>query len=192
MVLFIQSGAWIEANRRLNLTHFLVDRGFATVSIDHRLIQQALFPAQIIDAKAAVRWIRANAPTYGFDPDRIGVWEISSNGHLAALLGTTCGSLARLDAGGALRVGPQSAGADPGPACYGRGDQPTVTDANLLLGRLRTEAFLGGAMTLDAARAESVLTPLADDLGMDVATVALGIVRIANAAMERAIRNGIV
>ncbi len=103
-------------------------------------------------------------------------------------VGAGGGSLARLDAGGALRVGPQSAGADPGPACYGRGDQPTVTDANLLLGRLRTEAFLGGAMTLDAARAESALTPLANDLGMDVATVALGIVRVANAAMERAIR----
>lgn len=103
-------------------------------------------------------------------------------------VGAGGGSLARLDAGGALRVGPQSAGADPGPACYGRGDQPTVTDANLLLGRLRTESFLGGAMTLDVARAESALTPLANDLGMDVATVALGIVRIANAAMERAIR----
>ncbi len=103
-------------------------------------------------------------------------------------VGAGGGSLARLDAGGALQVGPQSAGADPGPACYGRGDQPTVTDANLLLGRLRTEAFLGGAMTLDTARAKSALTPLTDALGMDMATVALGIVRIANAAMERAIR----
>lgn len=103
-------------------------------------------------------------------------------------VGAGGGSLARLDAGGALRVGPQSAGADPGPACYGRGDQPTVTDANLVLGRLRADAFLGGNMTLDQARAEAALAPLAQALGMDLPTVALGVVRVANAAMERAIR----
>lgn len=91
VVLFIQGGAWMEANRKLNLTHFLVERGFATVSIDHRLSQQAGFPAQIMDAKAAVRWVRAHAADYGFDPARVGVWGISSGGHLAALLGTSAG-----------------------------------------------------------------------------------------------------
>ena len=64
-------------------------------------------------------------------------------------VGAGGGSIARADAGGALAVGPQSAGADPGPACYGRGEQLTVSDANLLLGRLRPDHFLGGRMTLD-------------------------------------------
>lgn len=103
-------------------------------------------------------------------------------------VGAGGGSIARVDAGGALRVGPQSAGADPGPACYGRGTLPTVTDANLFLGRLRAEHFLGGTMPLDTNRTETALASLADELGMDVVSAALGIVRIANAAMERAIR----
>jgi N-methylhydantoinase A len=112
-------------------------------------------------------------------------------------VGAGGGSLARLDAGGALRVGPQSAGADPGPACYGRGDQPTVTDANLLLGRLQPDAFLGGRMSLDAGRAEAAFAPLAAALAgraeaelspADLERAALGVLRVANAAMERAIR----
>lgn len=103
-------------------------------------------------------------------------------------VGAGGGSLARLDAGGALRVGPQSAGSNPGPACYGRGDQPTVTDANLLLGRLRADAFLGGEMTLASERSVAALQPLATQLALDLAETALGVLRIANAAMERAIR----
>src|SRR5207244_12065389 len=67
-------------------------------------------------------------------------------------VGAGGGSIARFDAAGALRVGPESAGADPGPICYGRGTQPTVTDANLLLGRLQPDAFLGGEFTLDLER----------------------------------------
>src|SRR5205807_8827608 len=67
-------------------------------------------------------------------------------------VGAGGGSLARFDAGGILRVGPESAGADPGPICYGRGTQPTVTDANLLLGRLQPKRFLGGDFTLDLDR----------------------------------------
>jgi N-methylhydantoinase A len=103
-------------------------------------------------------------------------------------VGAGGGSLARIDAGGALRVGPQSAGAVPGPACYGQGSEPTVTDANLVLGRLRADSFLGGDMALDMGRAEQALLPLAHTTGMDIASVALGIIRVANAAMERAIR----
>lgn len=103
-------------------------------------------------------------------------------------VGAGGGSLARIDAGGAMRVGPQSAGASPGPACYGQGTMPTVTDANLLLGRLREDHFLGGTMRLDSARATDALAPLMRDTGMDITSVALGIVRIANAAMERALR----
>lgn len=108
-------------------------------------------------------------------------------------VGAGGGSLARIDAGGALRVGPQSAGADPGPACYGRGTQPTVTDANLVLGRLQAQAFLGGRMQLDVERARMALAPVAVALGgvaqdSAVERAALGVVRVANAAMERAIR----
>ena len=71
-------------------------------------------------------------------------------------VGAGGGSLARFDAGGALRVGPESAGADPGPICYGRGTQPTVTDANLLLGRLQPDKFLGGSFVLDLERTRAV------------------------------------
>lgn len=103
-------------------------------------------------------------------------------------VGAGGGSLARRDMGGMLRVGPQSAGADPGPACYGKGLLPTVTDANLFLGRLQPDRFLGGTMHLDGARAELSLSALAQQLDLDVRSTALGIVQVANAAMERAIR----
>jgi N-methylhydantoinase A len=104
-------------------------------------------------------------------------------------VGAGGGSLARVDSGGALRVGPQSAGAEPGPVCYGRGGTiPTVTDANLALGRLAADRFLGGRMSLDAAGAQSALTELGQAMKSDAVTAALGIVRVANATMERAIR----
>ena len=73
-------------------------------------------------------------------------------------VGAGGGSIARFDAGGALRVGPESAGADPGPICYGRGTEPTVTDANLLLGRLQPQRFLGGEFTLDLERTRRLVT----------------------------------
>ncbi|MGA8669363.1 MAG: hydantoinase/oxoprolinase family protein, partial [Terracidiphilus sp.] len=100
------------------------------------------------------------------------------------------GSLARIDEAGALQVGPQSAGADPGPACYGRGEGATVTDANLLLGRLHPEHFLGGAMRLDAKRARKAIESVrraAAGFG-SVEAVAEGIVRVANVRMESALR----
>jgi N-methylhydantoinase A len=103
-------------------------------------------------------------------------------------VGAGGGSLARLDAGGALRVGPESAGADPGPACYGRGTRPTVTDADLVLGRLVEDEFLGGEMRLDVARARRALAPLARRLGRSVEAAAAGVVAVVTAAMERALR----
>jgi N-methylhydantoinase A len=103
-------------------------------------------------------------------------------------VGAGGGSIARVDAGGALRVGPESAGADPGPACYGRGRLPTVSDANLVLGRLCADRFLGGEMPLDPTRAEASLRPVARRLGCSVARAAAGIVAVATAAMERAVR----
>ena len=103
-------------------------------------------------------------------------------------VGAGGGSIARVDTGGALAVGPQSAGADPGPACYGRGDQLTVSDANLLLGRLRPDHFLGGRLTLDLPRARGLMSSLAGQLGLGEQQAALGILRVVNANMERAIR----
>ena len=103
-------------------------------------------------------------------------------------VGAGGGSIARVDSGGALTVGPQSAGADPGPACYGRGEQLTVSDANLLLGRLRPDHFLGGRLTLDLPRAQGLMASLAASLNLSEQDTALGILRVVNANMERAIR----
>lgn len=104
-------------------------------------------------------------------------------------IGAGGGSIARVDAGGLLQVGPQSAGASPGPACYGQGgSEPTVTDANLVLGRLQADAFLGGRMRLDVAAAHAAVARVAEPLGMSVEAAALGIVRIANEHMARALR----
>ena len=105
-------------------------------------------------------------------------------------VGAGGGSLARFDAAGVLRVGPESAGADPGPICYGRGGQPTVTDANLLLGRLQPTKFLGGQFTLDLERTRRVtqewLTRQGSNLTLE--KFAAGVVRVVNATMEKAIR----
>ena len=103
-------------------------------------------------------------------------------------VGAGGGSIARVDAGGALVVGPQSAGADPGPACYGKGGPLTVTDADLLLGRLLPDRFLGGRLALDLERAEGLMGTLAGQVGLGVQETALGINRVVNANMERAIR----
>ena len=99
------------------------------------------------------------------------------------------GSIAWADPGGALRVGPQSAGADPGPAAYGKGgEEPTVTDANVLLGYLGDGAELGGELRIERDRAERALAGLGDALGLDALETALGVVRVANAEMGRALR----
>ncbi len=103
-------------------------------------------------------------------------------------IGAGGGSIARLDHG-SLAVGPESAGADPGPACYARGgDRPTVTDANLVLGYMDKERVLGGGLSLDAGAAHDALAPLAAGMEMAVEGAALGVVRVANAAMLRALR----
>ena len=105
-------------------------------------------------------------------------------------IGAGGGSIAWIDSGGILRVGPQSAGADPGPVCYGRGgEEPTITDANLVLGRISAEYFLGGEIGLDVEAArEAIEEKCAEPLGMSVEEVALGIVEIANNAMVGALR----
>ena len=105
-------------------------------------------------------------------------------------VGAGGGSLARFDAGGALRVGPESAGADPGPICYGRGTQPTVTDANLLLGRLQPDLFLGGEFTLDLPRTQALTHGWLKAQGsrLSLEQFAEGVIRVVNANMERALR----
>jgi len=103
-------------------------------------------------------------------------------------VGAGGGSIAYLDAAGALRVGPRSAGARPGPVCYGEGTEITVTDANLLLGRIDAHRFLGGRMELDAGRSRYEMRALADRAGVSPERLAQGIVDVANSNMERAIR----
>jgi N-methylhydantoinase A len=105
-------------------------------------------------------------------------------------VGAGGGSLVRFDAGGALRVGPESAGADPGPICYGRGTEPTVTDANLLMGRLRPDRFLGGEFTLDVERTQRMTSEWLkkQDSRLSLELFSAGVVRVVNANMERALR----
>ena len=104
-------------------------------------------------------------------------------------VGAGGGSIAHVDAGGALKVGPQSAGASPGPVCYQRGgNKITVTDAHVVLGRLRPDHFLGGEMHLDRAASVNAMQSLADGLHMPVSEVALGVLQVADAAMVRAIK----
>ena len=104
-------------------------------------------------------------------------------------VGAGGGSVAWIDDGGLLKVGPRSAGADPGPVCYGQGGtEPTVTDANLVLGRLNPENFIGGEMTLDVDDARAAIRDLGDQLGMDVEETALGIVQISLNKLTQAIR----
>ena len=105
-------------------------------------------------------------------------------------IGAGGGSIAFLDQGGAFRVGPRSAGAVPGPAAYGRGGtEPTVTDANLVLGRLDAEDFLGGGMTLDVAASHRAVGALASRLGLDPLETAEGILTVINSNMANAIRS---
>ncbi len=103
-------------------------------------------------------------------------------------VGAGGGSIAWVDRGGALRVGPMSAGADPGPICYGTGDRLTVTDAHLYLGRLEEKWFLDGEISLDRDRVSAAVERLAAEIGKDPRDTAMGIIEVANINMERAIR----
>ncbi len=103
-------------------------------------------------------------------------------------VGAGGGSIATIDVGGSLKVGPESSGADPGPICYGKGEKITVTDANLYLGRLIPEHFLGGAMKLQRNRLDSFFKQMAKEIGLSSMELAEGILSVANAAMEKAIR----
>ena len=115
-------------------------------------------------------------------PLRIRVLDIET-------IGAGGGSIARMDAGGALRVGPESAGADPGPIIYGRGGQRvTVSDANAVLGRIDAEHFLGGQMSLDLDSARAVVGQLAGQMGVSIEAAAQGVIDVANVNIDRAVR----
>lgn len=131
----------------------------------------------------------ANEASIGGLPIRLPVLDIHT-------IGSGGGSIGWVDPGGALRVGPQSAGADPGPACYGRWDPktqpelvlPTITDANLVLGRLLPDTFLDGSLKLHPERAAWSIGRLAESVGLEPLQTALGMVAVADAHMERALR----
>ncbi|PVV27479.1 MAG: hydantoinase [gamma proteobacterium symbiont of Ctena orbiculata] len=119
----------------------------------------------------------------------IGPWPVAVPMVDMHTIGAGGGSLAWVDTGGMLQVGPESAGADPGPACYARGGREvTVTDANLILGRLRSSAFLGGRMQLDLQAAEKAMDRLATRLELSPERAAEGVIRVANEHMARALR----
>ncbi|MBN1272889.1 MAG: hydantoinase/oxoprolinase family protein [Candidatus Aminicenantes bacterium] len=124
---------------------------------------------------------RTQESTIGDFPIRLPIIDIHT-------VGAGGGSIARIDQGGSLRVGPESAGADPGPACYGKDLLPTVTDAHLFLGRLDHRFFLGGNMKLHPDRSRKSLEKLAAEIGKSTSETAEGIIEIANANMEKAIR----
>ena len=135
-----------------------------------------------------VSFVKDGAPTLAFEreidgiPLRVPVLDIHT-------IGAGGGSVARYDSGGALRVGPESAGAHPGPACYARGGlAATVTDANLFLGRLGPDGLLGGSMGLDAGAAAGAIETLAASLGLSPIETARGIVAVVNANMAGAVR----
>jgi N-methylhydantoinase A len=120
---------------------------------------------------------------------RLGDWPLSIPSVDIHTIGAGGGSIARVDRAGMLLVGPESAGASPGPACYGQGgQQATVTDANLVLGRIPGNTLLGGYLPLDAGAAERVVSALAGKMGCSVLEAASGIIRLANEHMARALR----
>jgi N-methylhydantoinase A/oxoprolinase/acetone carboxylase beta subunit len=124
---------------------------------------------------------RTNESFIGDFPIRLPMIDIHT-------VGAGGGSIAYIDGGGSLRVGPQSSGADPGPACYGKGNLPTVTDANVVMGRLVPEFFLGGKMKILPDRSWKSIKILAKRIGKSTLNTAAGIIEIANANMEKAIR----
>ncbi len=121
------------------------------------------------------------------EPVRVGGYPVGVPSLDIHTIGCGGGSLVRVDAGGILHVGPESAGADPGPVCYGRSDAPTVTDAHVLLGHIAEGPFLGGGLPLDVAAVKRAFESLGKRLGVTPAAAAQGVLDVARAAMRRAI-----
>jgi N-methylhydantoinase A len=160
----------------------------ACVEIGIRTQHENVIGLDMGGTSADISIVAAHEPRYtaqlmlGELPIRLPSVEIRS-------IGAGGGSIARVDSGNSLRVGPESAGSTPGPACYGRGGlEPTITDAQLVLGRLDPDEALGGRLRLDVDAARLALTRVAEPLGLEIEEAAAGIVDVANAAMERAVR----
>jgi N-methylhydantoinase A len=135
-----------------------------------------------------VALVRDGQPAFAYEQE-IGGWPVRTPRLDIHTVGAGGGSIAWQDRGGLLHVGPQSAGAEPGPACYGRGGaSPTVTDANLILGRLNSRHLLGGRMPVDQELAARVIDDLGASLGLDRTQTAAGILNVVNSTMVRAIR----
>lgn len=164
LVVFIHGGAWKGGDKRNNPAARLAERGYAVASINYRLSQEAVFPAQIHDCKAAIRFLRGKAGEYGIDPDRVAVWGSSAGGHLVALLGVT-GDVPALE--GTLGVTNQSSrvqavvnffgpanlltmGAQSGPDSRIRHDAPDSPESELIGGAVQENA--------EKARAASPVT----------------------------------
>ena len=165
-------GAQFLAEKALTIDHESPEAKFITFDMGGTSTDVSL-----IDEKPQI----TTESIVGGCPIRIPVLDIHT-------IGAGGGSIASVDMGGVLRVGPESAGADPGPACYGLGDLPTVTDANLVLGRIIPEYFLDGKLALDLSRSWKALDHLGKKLGLTPIEAALGIIEIVNAHMERALR----
>ena len=103
LIVWVHGGAWLAGSKDRCPAVPFADQGYAVASINYRLSQHAIFPAQIEDCKAAIRWLRVNAGKYGYDPNRLGVWGASAGGHLGALLGTA-GDVQEFDIGPYGRV----------------------------------------------------------------------------------------
>ncbi|HET6521008.1 MAG TPA: hydantoinase/oxoprolinase family protein, partial [Geminicoccaceae bacterium] len=186
---------------------FMIESGPAAGAVAAAHVAAALGERDVISfdmggTTAKVGLIQGGAPAtthefeIGTDANLSRSWFTGASGHpilTPALdlieIGAGGGSLAWIDDGGKLRVGPRSAGSVPGPACYGLGgERATVTDADLVLGRLNPAYFSGGEIALDPRAARDAVAPLSTHLGLDEAATAAGIIRIADAAMSRALR----
>ena len=196
------NGGTMPAERSRELPVRLIESGpaagiHATVAYGRRLRRRNLIAFDMGGTTAKICLVQDGEPfwTTLFEAARVSRFRKGSGLpiRIPALdlleIGAGGGSIARVDALGTLGVGPDSAGAEPGPACYGRGgDEPTVTDADVVLGYLSPEAFLGGAMRLDRVRAEAVIGKrVAEPLGLRPVEAAAGIVRVVTAGMGTAL-----
>lgn len=199
--------ATLPARTRLHVMHSAGGMASPEAAAERPLTMALSGPAAGVAAAAAVARETAEPAVLTFDMGGTttdvalilnGRAEITADARLAdqplrqpmvaiESIGAGGGSILRLGPGG-LSVGPQSAGAEPGPACYGRGGSlPTVCDANAILGYLNPRRKLGGAITLDVAAAEAALAPIATEMGIGLVETALGVLRVADATMARAL-----
>ncbi len=179
-VAMVESGPASGVLGAIELGNALGESNLATIDVGGTTAKCALVPE--LEPRVTTDYFierTATEPGYPIRTPVVEIVEIGSGG----------GSIAAIDAGGKLRVGPESAGADPGPAVYGRGgDRPTTTDAHVLTGRIAASNLLGGRIAGDAGRARRAFVPLADTLGVTVEALAAGVLRIAGADMATALK----